>query len=194
MRFWAKDEYKRFFRAIIDKDQAFMDFEVLYWLGVRGCESLALTPADFDLKCGKASITKTYHRIGSEDVLTPPKTRKSSDFRVFDTLCEAMGCVECTAERSRRTKPQQLACPLPGASPARVQIQQVAHAVRCFHVLTSIATCLQLRAMRGNPRVPMSTHGLGQLNNAEIAEVCKNLRQLHNPESRLQIAVHQSTS
>lgn len=55
-----------------------MVFEVLYWLGVRSGEALALTPADFDLKRGKVSITKTYHRINGEDVMTPPKTRKSN--------------------------------------------------------------------------------------------------------------------
>lgn len=78
MRFWTKDEYKRFSRAIMDKDVSFMIFEVLYWLGVRSGEALALTPADFDLKRGRVSITKTYHRIDGEDVTTPPKTRKSN--------------------------------------------------------------------------------------------------------------------
>lgn len=78
MRFWIKDEYKRFSRAIMDKDVSFMIFEVLYWLGVRSGEALALTPADFDLKRGRVSIAKTYHRIDGEDVTTPPKTRKSN--------------------------------------------------------------------------------------------------------------------
>lgn len=62
----------------MDKDVSFMIFEVLYWLGVRSGEALALTPADFDLKRGRASITKTYHRIDGEDVTIPPKTRKSN--------------------------------------------------------------------------------------------------------------------
>lgn len=77
MRFWIKDEYKLFSRAIMDKDASFMVFEVLYWLGVRSGEALALTPTDFDLKASKVSITKTYHRIDGEDVFTPPKTKKS---------------------------------------------------------------------------------------------------------------------
>ena len=62
----------------MDKDVLFMIFEVLYWLGVRSGEALALTPADFDLKRGRVSITKTYHRIDGEDVTIPPKTRKSN--------------------------------------------------------------------------------------------------------------------
>lgn len=77
MRFWTKDEYKLFSRAIMDKDTSFMIFEVLYWLDVRSGEALALTPSDFDLKASKVSITKTYHLIDGEDVFTPPKTKKS---------------------------------------------------------------------------------------------------------------------
>ena len=78
MQFWTKGEYKRFSRAIMDKDASFMVFEVLYWLGVRSGEALALTPADFDLDASKVSISRTYHRIDGEDVFTPPKTRKSA--------------------------------------------------------------------------------------------------------------------
>lgn len=62
----------------MDKDVSFIIFEALYWLGVRSGEALALTPADFDLKRGRVSITKTYHRIDGENVTIPPKTRKSN--------------------------------------------------------------------------------------------------------------------
>lgn len=33
MQFWTKDEYKRFSRAVMDKDEAYLLFELLYWLG-----------------------------------------------------------------------------------------------------------------------------------------------------------------
>lgn len=56
MHFWTKDEYKRFSRAIMGKDLSFMVFEVLYCLGIRSGEALALTPADFDLKARRVSI------------------------------------------------------------------------------------------------------------------------------------------
>lgn len=61
----------------MDKNVSFMIFEVLYWLGVRNGEALALTSADFDLKRGRVSITKTYHRIDGEDVTTPPNPASS---------------------------------------------------------------------------------------------------------------------
>lgn len=40
-------------------------------------EVLALTPADIDFEKRTISITKSYQRLGKQDVITPPKTRKS---------------------------------------------------------------------------------------------------------------------
>ena len=52
-------------------------FELLFYAGLRCGELLALTPADIDLDNGTVSITKTYHRIKGEDIITGPKTAKS---------------------------------------------------------------------------------------------------------------------
>lgn len=38
---------------------------------------LALTPADIDFEKRTISITKSYQRLGKQDVITSPKTRKS---------------------------------------------------------------------------------------------------------------------
>ena len=77
MQFWTKDEYKLFSRAIMDKDESYLLFEPLYWLGLRSGEALALTPSDFDFAKRRVSITKTYVRINGQDVFNPPKTSKS---------------------------------------------------------------------------------------------------------------------
>lgn len=77
MKFWTKDEDKAFFREIMDKDASFLLFELLYWLGVRSGEALALMPQDFDFKRNRVSITKTYVRLNGKDVFNPPKSRKS---------------------------------------------------------------------------------------------------------------------
>lgn len=77
MKFWTKDEYKAFSREIIDKDASFLLFELLYWLGIRSGETLALMPKDFDFKRNRVSITKTYVRFNGKDVFNPPKTKKS---------------------------------------------------------------------------------------------------------------------
>ena len=50
MQFWIKDEYLRFSDAISDKPLAFYAFEVLYWMGIRCGELMALTPSDFLLE------------------------------------------------------------------------------------------------------------------------------------------------
>ncbi len=57
MQFWTKDEYLRFSEAISDKPLAFYAFEVLYWIGVRCGELLALTPSDFLME--KSSCAST---------------------------------------------------------------------------------------------------------------------------------------
>ena len=50
MQFWTKEEYLRFSDAISDKPLAFYAFEVLYWMGIRCGELMALTPSDFLLE------------------------------------------------------------------------------------------------------------------------------------------------
>lgn len=77
MLFWTKAEYLKFAEAIMDKPVSFYAFEVLYWCGLHLGELLALTPADFDLEKKVLHITKSYQRIGSEDIITDPKTPKS---------------------------------------------------------------------------------------------------------------------
>lgn len=82
MRFWSKDEYLRFSEAVMDKPDAWLAFEVLFWTGLREGEMLALTPSDIDLARSRVSVTKTYQRLHREDVVGPPKTERSR--RVVD--------------------------------------------------------------------------------------------------------------
>lgn len=86
MSIWTKAQYLRFSRAIMDKPDSWMAFELLYWTGIREGELLALTPEDFDLERGTLSVTKTYHRRKREDVVTPPKTPKASRRIVMPTF------------------------------------------------------------------------------------------------------------
>ena len=77
MQFWTKDEYLRFSEAISDKPLAFYAFEVLYWMGIRCGELMALTPSDFLMETSELRINKSYQRLRGEDVVTKLKTRKS---------------------------------------------------------------------------------------------------------------------
>lgn len=56
MKFWTKDEYKKFADEMMDKPVSYYAFEVLYWCGIREGELLALTPADFDFVKGTLTI------------------------------------------------------------------------------------------------------------------------------------------
>lgn len=78
MQFWTRDEFKRFHAAISDKPQAKAGFLTLYYTGMRIGELLALTVEDIDMQGCAISITKSYQRLKGQDVITPPKTPKSS--------------------------------------------------------------------------------------------------------------------
>ena len=78
MLFWTQEEYRKFADAMMDKPLSYYAFEMLYWTGIREGELLALTPADFDLKCGTVTINKSYQRLNGKDVITDPKTPKSN--------------------------------------------------------------------------------------------------------------------
>lgn len=78
MKFWTKEQYLKFADVMMDKPQSYYAFEMLYWCGIREGELLALTPADFDFEKGTVTISKSYQRIGKQDVITSPKTEKSN--------------------------------------------------------------------------------------------------------------------
>ena len=91
MLFWTKAEYLKFAEAVMDKPVSYYAFEVLYWCGLRLGELLALTPADFDFDKKVLHITKSYQRIGTEDVITDPKTPKSiRNVQIPEFLVEEM--------------------------------------------------------------------------------------------------------
>ena len=91
MDFWTKEEYLKFSEAMMDKPRSYYAFEMLYWCGIREGELLALTPADFDFEKQEVKISKTYHRLKGQDVITSPKTAKSNrTVKMPRFLCEEM--------------------------------------------------------------------------------------------------------
>ena len=90
MDFWTKEEFNLFVKEIMDKPFSYEAFSVLYWCGLRVGELLALTQNDFDFDKNILNINKSYQRIKSEDIITNPKTEKSTrlvylpDFLVED--------------------------------------------------------------------------------------------------------------
>ena len=91
MKFWTKEEYKKFSDEMMDKPVSFYAFEMLYWCGIREGELLALTPVDFDFERQTVTINKSYQRIGGRDIITDPKTPKSNrTIKMPEFLCEEM--------------------------------------------------------------------------------------------------------
>ena len=89
MLFWTQEEYRKFSEAIMVKPVSFFAFEILYWCGLRCGEMLALTPADFDFDKETLTISKSYQRLGGEDLITSPKTIKSNrTIKMPKFLCE----------------------------------------------------------------------------------------------------------
>lgn len=91
MAFWTKEEYLRFSEETMECPIAYYAFEVLYWCGIREGELLALTKADFNLDKKELSVTKTFHHLKGQDVITSPKTPKSKrKVTMPDFLCDEM--------------------------------------------------------------------------------------------------------
>lgn len=91
MQFWTTDEYRKFSEVMMDKPVSYYAFQMLYWTGIREGELLALTPSDFDFEKGTVKISKTYQRIKGQDMITPPKTKKSNrTVQMPDFLCTEM--------------------------------------------------------------------------------------------------------
>ena len=89
MLFWTKDEFLKFIDAMMDSPIHYYAFEMLYWCGLRIGELFALTPDDFNFESSTVTISKSYQRIGREDVVTDPKTRKSNRvIQMPQFLCE----------------------------------------------------------------------------------------------------------
>ena len=78
MRFWTQEMYQKFSQAAMEIPLAYYCFQVLYWCGIREGELLALTPEDVDLEKRKLSISKTFQHIHGRDIVTSPKTPKST--------------------------------------------------------------------------------------------------------------------
>ena len=76
VNFWTIEEFTRFLPAVTGKRNRLM-FNLLYWTGLRLGELLALTPEDIDLEKGIIRVTKTYRRYHGQDIISPPKTKKS---------------------------------------------------------------------------------------------------------------------
>jgi len=75
MKFWTLDEFN-LTMAQVSNWSFRVAFQIMYWLGFREGECLALQPADI-LPSKVARVEKTHHRRKGEDTNGPPKTENS---------------------------------------------------------------------------------------------------------------------
>lgn len=75
MKFWTLAEFEAALAQVSNRSFR-LAFLLMYWLGLRVGECLALTPADI-LPSKVARIEKTHHRKNGEDASGPPKTDNS---------------------------------------------------------------------------------------------------------------------
>ncbi len=79
LNFWTKDEYEQFIQGFSSDEEMYrIIFQMLFWLGCRVGELLALTSQDIDFENGTVNISKTYYRRNQTDYVTPPKTESSN--------------------------------------------------------------------------------------------------------------------
>lgn len=79
LNFWTKDEFEIFIQGFTEDEEMYrIIFLMLFWLGCRVGELLALTKADIDFDNGTISISKTYYRRNQTDYITSPKTESSN--------------------------------------------------------------------------------------------------------------------
>ena len=79
LNFWTKDEYEVFIKGFGAEDEMYrIIFQMLFWLGCRIGEVLALTASVIDLENGTISVSKTYFRRNKTDYITSPKTESSN--------------------------------------------------------------------------------------------------------------------
>lgn len=79
LNFWTKNEYDVFIQSFAEKEEMYrMIYQMLFWLGCRIGELLALCYGDINFTDNTVSITKTYYRRNKTDYVTAPKTESSN--------------------------------------------------------------------------------------------------------------------
>lgn len=75
--YWTLEEFQKFSDAIIDKQDSWVAFQILYWTGMRLGEMLALQVRNIDIDNSTIMIDESLARIDGQDIITAPKTESS---------------------------------------------------------------------------------------------------------------------
>lgn len=75
--YWTLEEFQKFSDAIMDKQDSWIAFQILFWTGMRIGELLALQVKDIDFEQGTLTVDESLTRLDGEDLITAPKTESS---------------------------------------------------------------------------------------------------------------------
>ena len=75
--YWTLEEFQKFSDAIMDKQDSWIAFQILFWTGMRIGELLALQVKDIDFEQGTITVDESLTRLDGEDLITAPKTESS---------------------------------------------------------------------------------------------------------------------
>ena len=75
--YWTLEEFQKFSDAIMDKQDSWLAFQILFWTGMRIGELLALQVKDIDFEQGTITVDESFTRLDGEDLITAPKTESS---------------------------------------------------------------------------------------------------------------------
>lgn len=78
LNFWTKEEFDIFIESFSEDEKVYkLIYQLLFWLGCRIGEVMALTFSDIDYEKSTVTINKTLFRRGKEILVTTPKTESS---------------------------------------------------------------------------------------------------------------------
>lgn len=75
--YWTLEEFQKFSDAIMDKQDSWIAFQILFWTGMRIGELLALQVKDIDFEQGTITVDESLMRLDGEDLITAPKMESS---------------------------------------------------------------------------------------------------------------------
>ena len=186
MDFWTLDEFNLFIGQI-KNPHLYAAFMTLYYTGMRCGEMFALNLDDVELNAGIIHISKTYHRVNRQDVITTPKTANSvRDITIppflVDCLSDYAGRIYGieTGERLFKTTQSKLITAMKKYSSAAGIRRISIHDLRHSHVslLIDMGFSPLLIAERIGDTVDMVNNIYGHLYPNRRNEVADKLQQL----------------
>lgn len=78
LQFWTLEQFNTFIKTYEGQFPEYPIFLLLFWVGLRSGELMALTLDDFNFEKHTVRINKTYHRLDQKDLILPPKTERSN--------------------------------------------------------------------------------------------------------------------